>query len=110
MGQLRASDVVARYGGDEFVVVMPDTSAEQAQLVAQRVVNAVLERRHELSDGSQVTVGISAGLALYPEDGRTTAQLLATADAAMYEAKRGGGRGLERSGPPQYVEAVARAV
>jgi diguanylate cyclase (GGDEF)-like protein len=110
MGQLRASDVVARYGGDEFVVVMPDTSAEQAQLVAQRVVSAVLERRHELSDGSQVTVGISAGLALYPEDGRTTAQLLASADAAMYEAKRGGGHGLERSGPPQYVEAVARAV
>ena len=110
MSQVRANDVVARYGGDEFVVVMPDTSAEQAQLVAQRVVHAILERRHELSDGSQVTVGVSAGLAFYPDDGRTTAQLLATADAQMYSAKRGSGRGTERSGPPQYVEAAAPAV
>jgi diguanylate cyclase (GGDEF)-like protein len=107
LGQVRTTDVVARYGGDEFVVVMPDTSNDEAQLVAQRVVSAILERRHELSDASHVSVGVSAGLALYPEDGRTTAQLLATADAAMYEAKRGSGRGLDRTGPPQYVEAVA---
>lgn len=110
LGQVRTSDVVARYGGDEFVVVMPDTGAQQAQLVAQRVVNAILERRHELSNGSHVSVGVSAGLALYPDDGRTTAQLLATADAAMYEAKRGGGRGIERSAAQPFVEAVARAV
>lgn len=110
MGQVRTNDIVARYGGDEFVVVMPDTSSEQAELVAQRVVGAILDRRHELSDGSHVTVGVSAGLALYPDDGRTTAQLLSTADAAMYEAKRGGGRGFERSGAPQYVEAIAQAV
>jgi diguanylate cyclase (GGDEF)-like protein len=110
VGQVRTSDVVARYGGDEFVVVMPDTGAEQSQLVAQRVVNAILERRHELSNGSHVSVGVSAGLALYPEDGRTTAQLLATADAAMYEAKRSGGRGIERSAAQPLVEALARAV
>jgi diguanylate cyclase (GGDEF)-like protein len=112
--KLRANDVVARYGGDEFVVVMPDTSAEQAEAVAQRVVDAIRERRHELSDGSRVSVGVSAGLAVYPEDGRTTADLLANADAAMYVAKRSGGRAIERavgySLEPGATEAVATAV
>jgi diguanylate cyclase (GGDEF)-like protein len=110
LGQVRTSDIVARYGGDEFVVVMPDTAAEQAELVTQRVVRAILERRHELSDGSQVGVGVSAGLALYPVDGRTTAQLLASADAAMYGAKRNGGRAIERSAAHPQVESMARAV
>lgn len=110
MSQVRTNDVVARYGGDEFVVVMPDTTAEQAEVVAQRVVNAILERRHELSDGSHVGVGVSAGLALYPDDGRTTAQLLATADAQMYAAKRRGGRAIERSAAYAFGEAVAPAV
>jgi diguanylate cyclase (GGDEF)-like protein len=110
LDQVRTNDVVARYGGDEFVVVMPDTSAKQAELVAQRVVDAIIERRHEVSNGSHVTVGVSAGLAFYPDDGRTTAQLLATADAQMYAAKRGGGRGIERSATRPVAEAVAGAV
>lgn len=110
MGQVRINDVVARYGGDEFVVVMPDTSSGQAEAVAQRVVDAILGQRHEVSDGSHVSVGVSAGLAMYPEDGRTTAQLLGTADAAMYGAKRGGGRGIELSAARPIVEAVPSAV
>jgi diguanylate cyclase (GGDEF)-like protein len=109
MAQVRTTDIVARYGGDEFVVLMPDTSAERAELVTRRVVDAILERRHELSNGSHVSVGVSAGLAQYPDDGRTTAQLLATADAAMYEAKRGGGRVIERFAAEPLLEAVARA-
>jgi diguanylate cyclase (GGDEF)-like protein len=107
MAEVRANDVVARYGGDEFVVIMPDTSAEQAELVADRVVNAIRNRRHKLSDGVQVSVGVSAGMALYPTDGRTTAELLAAADAAMYGSKRGGGREIERSSTPALVEAVS---
>lgn len=107
MGQVRTNDIVARYGGDEFVVVMADTSAEQAEYVAQRIVSAILDQRHELADGSQVSVGVSAGLALYPDDGRTSAQLLATADGAMYAAKRSGGRGIERSAAYSMGEAIA---
>jgi diguanylate cyclase (GGDEF)-like protein len=95
---LRTTDIVARYGGDEFVVVMPDTAEAPAEQVARRVVAGVLAQRHQLSDGSEVTVGISAGLAVYPADGRTSAQLLQAADAAMYTAKRTGGRQVERSG------------
>jgi diguanylate cyclase (GGDEF)-like protein len=107
---VRTSDVVARYGGDEFVVLMPDTPAEHAELVAQRVVAGVLQGGHAMSDGSEVTVGISAGLAVYPAHGRTSAMLLQAADAAMYAAKRSGGRQVERSAPvavPMEVVPVA---
>jgi diguanylate cyclase (GGDEF)-like protein len=104
---VRDIDVVARYGGDEFVVIMPDTSSAQAELVAARVVKAITNRRHELSDGAQVSVGVSAGLAIYPADGRTTAELLAAADAAMYGSKRGPERTTERSSAPLLVEASA---
>ena len=95
--QVRSFDIVARYGGDEFVVLMPDTSDSAAEQVARRVVAGVSHQRHALSDGSHVTVGISAGLAVYPSDGRNSALLLQAADAAMYSAKREGGRQLERS-------------
>jgi diguanylate cyclase (GGDEF)-like protein len=86
--QVRTNDIVARYGGDEFVVVMPDTPGQQAQEVARRVVNGIAARRHELGDAAEVRVGASAGLAVYPDDGRTAALLLQSADANMYAAKR----------------------
>jgi diguanylate cyclase (GGDEF)-like protein len=96
---VRGSDIVARYGGDEFVVLMPDTADESAAHVARRVVSGVLKQTHELSDRTRVNVGVSAGLAVYPNDGRTSAQLLAAADTAMYAAKRDGGRQVGRSRP-----------
>lgn len=107
MAEVRANDIVARYGGDEFVVIMPDTSPDQAELVANRVVRAVRNRRHALSDGAQVSVGVSAGLAMYPADGRTTAQLLRAADAAMYDIKRTSGRDVERAVGHPAIEAAA---
>jgi len=106
MAQVRTNDVVARYGGDEFIVLMPDTPEERAEQVARRVVSGILQRRHVLSDGSIVSVGASAGLAVYPADGRTSAQLLQAADAAMYSAKRSGGRQVERSSPTPKMETV----
>ena len=108
--QVRTSDVVARYGGDEFVVLMPDTADEQAEHVARRVVAGILKSRHTLSDGSTVSVGVSAGLSVYPTDGRTSAQLLGAADAAMYAAKRTGGRQVERSRAPLSMDAAPAAV
>ncbi len=98
---VRTNDIVARYGGDEFIVLMPDTADDQAGQVARRVVSGVLKQIHELSDRSRVNVGVSAGLAVFPADGRTSAQLLAAADTAMYAAKRDGGRQVERSRPGQ---------
>ena len=86
---VRTADIVARYGGDEFVVVMPDTSPERAEVVARRVVRGVGGERHPMADGTEARVGVSAGLAVYPRDGRTAASLLGAADAQMYSDKRG---------------------
>jgi diguanylate cyclase (GGDEF)-like protein len=85
---VRATDIVARYGGDEFVVVMPDTGEEGAHEVARRVIVDVGESQHELSDGSLARVGVSGGLAMFPDNGRTATLLLQAADSAMYSAKR----------------------
>jgi diguanylate cyclase (GGDEF)-like protein len=111
---VRTSDIVARYGGDEFVVLMPDTDDDRAEQVAQRVVAGVLRQQHELSDRSRVTVGVSAGLAVYPSDGRTSAELLQVADSSMYAAKRSGGRQVDHArtrrgdaGEPITARAVA---
>ena len=104
---VRANDIVARYGGDEFVVLMPDTDMAAAQLVAERVVADVRGQRHQLADGSQGTVACSAGLALYPDDGRTATKLLRTADAAMYRVKRAGGDAVSRRETTPLEVAVA---
>jgi diguanylate cyclase (GGDEF)-like protein len=107
---LRTSDVVARYGGDEFVVLMPDTPPEHAELVSQRVVAGIRNRRHSMSDGTVVSVGVSGGLAVYPTDGRTSAQLLQSADAAMYSAKRREAREVERSSGITKLEVAPAAM
>jgi diguanylate cyclase (GGDEF)-like protein len=110
---VRGNDIVARYGGDEFVVLMPDTTEERAEFVARRVVDGILSSHQPLSDGSTVRVGVSAGLAVYPTDGRSSTQLLASADAAMYNAKRTGGRQVERSTSRLVIEvgpATAQAI
>lgn len=94
---VRENDIVARYGGDEFVVLMPDTSVDNGRIVAQRIVRGIREHRHELSDGATVRLSASAGLSAYPEHGRTPGTLLHAADAAMYSVKRDGGGNVRRA-------------
>ena len=95
---VRTNDIVARYGGDEFVVLMPDTPGADAAIVAERVAAGVRERSHPISDGVEVSVGASVGLSVYPTDATTPARLLAAADAGMYRAKRA--RRVARPGGP----------
>ena len=88
---VRTSDVVARYGGDEFVVVMPDTDEQEASNVAGRAEAAVAGLVHPMPDGSELHVTCSVGLALHPRDGRSGKELLRAADAKMYRHKRSRG-------------------
>ncbi|CAN5791950.1 hypothetical protein BH24CHL6_BH24CHL6_13650 [soil metagenome] len=102
---VRTADIVARYGGDEFVVVMPDTGADRAGVVAGRVVRGVRSERHPMANGSETRVGVSAGLAVFPQDGRTASSLLSVADAQMYAEKRGpGDRGQPRARRPAKAD------
>jgi diguanylate cyclase (GGDEF)-like protein len=85
---LRTSDVAARYGGDEFAVLLPETSAEDAMLAADRIRAAFGSAAHVGQGGQRVDVSLSIGVATFPRDGRTATELIASADAALYRDKR----------------------
>ena len=88
-GHLRATDVPARYGGDEFVIMLPDTPARGAQEVAERIRQAV-ETAPFTTETGRVACTVSIGVASFPQDGRSIEALLARADRALYDAKEAG--------------------
>ncbi|HEN20852.1 MAG TPA: diguanylate cyclase [Desulfobacteraceae bacterium] len=86
---LRKGDTVARFGGDEFVLILPDIkSTEDAVRVADKIVESFRKPFH--IDTHQLTVTTSIGIALYPHDGKDESVLLKNADIAMYKAKQKG--------------------
>ncbi len=89
--ELRAYDLCARFGGDEFLVVLPETDEEQAVVVAQRI-QAWLEQNPLPTSEGNLAVGISIGVGSLHEDEPEIGTMLARADAAMYAEKRAGGR------------------
>ncbi len=88
-GELRHTDVLARYGGDEFVALLPETAADRATEVAQRILQAVATSTLDY-EGRHIQTSVSIGLACYPEDGRSMDAIQARADRAMYQAKKQG--------------------
>jgi diguanylate cyclase (GGDEF)-like protein len=87
--QLRHTDILARQGGDEFLVLLPETPAGGAHDAAEKVRTAVESVALAL-DGKLVRTTVSIGAASYPADGSTLDLLLAQADRNMYQAKLGG--------------------
>ena len=77
----RDIDTAARYGGDEFAVVLPETGVEAANQVAQRICEGIA------NDGMEPLLSVSIGVAVYPHDGERIEALLRKADAAMYAMK-----------------------
>jgi diguanylate cyclase (GGDEF)-like protein len=88
---IRASDVAARYGGDEFAIILPDADVSLARSVAQRIIDAFGEDAFASANGTSVPIGVSIGLAAFPADARTPGDLVGAADRALYRVKRGGG-------------------
>ena len=82
----RASDIISRHGGEEFVILMPMADPEHAMMAAERLRAAVCD--HIFPRRKKLTVSI--GLASFPGDGTSPAELLKRADSALYEAKRNG--------------------
>lgn len=85
--QLRKSDVCIRYGGDEFVCVLPGLDHAGGQQIAERVRQSILEHPVVNVEGENVTVGVSIGLAWFPGDGLDLDQLMAKADQRMFQEK-----------------------
>ncbi len=86
----RPGDVAARFGGEEFVLLLPGTEKFQAWEIAERVRRDVAAARLETDDGGVFSITISLGLATFPQDAHTVQGLIKAADEAVYSAKHGG--------------------
>ncbi|MFQ5574605.1 MAG: diguanylate cyclase [Terriglobia bacterium] len=84
---IRNVDIAARYGGDEFAIILPHTKLHEAEIVARRLVEASEQYRYETKDDNPAPVTLSVGVAVFPRDGRSLQELVESADAAMYRAK-----------------------
>ena len=104
---VRESDTVCRQGGDEFVVLLPGLASERQACVVGHKVLAVCHEPFVLQ-GHELRIGLSAGMALFPQHGSTFDDLARNADAAMYAAKRSGRMQVRRyAGPGVEPEIVA---
>jgi diguanylate cyclase (GGDEF)-like protein/putative nucleotidyltransferase with HDIG domain len=103
--QLRHYDVPARFGGEEFSILLPETPPEQALEIAERIRRAVAERTFDVETSSEpIRATVSIGVAGYPKDGTDANELIHQADLAVYRAKlQGRNRVLGASSEPLLV-------
>lgn len=108
---VRASDVACRYGGEEFLIFLPDCNLAEAQTKAEKIRAAVAGTSMSMGERVIPNVTISIGLAMFPGHAPTRAQLIQAADAALYRAK-GAGRnqvGVAEPSPPPVAADFAQA-
>lgn len=97
---IRSSDIGARYGGDEFAVILPNTNADEARVTADKLEDAVA-RSNTLSPGEEsIKIGVSIGYATCPFDARVPGELLEAADRRLYAVK------TEHRRPPALRETA----
>lgn len=90
LATVRNTDMAARYGGDEFVIILPNTDLAAATLVAERLRRRLAQYIFHGGQGLRLALTASFGIACYPLHAHTPRELIARADAAMYEAKAAG--------------------
>jgi diguanylate cyclase (GGDEF)-like protein len=101
--ELRGYDLAGRFGGDEIVVLFPGTTAIAAGRIAQRLCGRIASAGIEVGHDVCLTVAVSVGISEYTEDDAGLDALLASADSALYEAKRAGRGRVRVSGSSSRV-------
>jgi diguanylate cyclase (GGDEF)-like protein len=94
----RETDVVARFGGDEFALILPDTGAEGALAVGERIRERLAAHAFLAVDGLDIHLTASVGVATQPEAANSSQDLMRAADAAMYQVKDRGKNGIRAAG------------
>ncbi len=87
LNNLRTLDIVARYGGDEFVVVLPQTTPKSGFMIAERLRRSIERREFLKKEGYSIRITASFGVASYPENAKSKEELFRIADEAMYRGK-----------------------
>ena len=96
----RETDVVARFGGDEFALVLPDTGGEGAYMVGERIREQIAAHVFLIPDGLALRLTASVGVATLPDAASSAEELIHAADAAMYLVKDRGKNGIQAAGAP----------
>ena len=104
-GELRHYDVPARFGGEEFSILLPETAPEEGLEIAERIRHAVAEKLYEVETSSEpIRATVSIGVAGYPKDAEDANALIHQADLAVYRAKlQGRNRVLGASSEPLQI-------
>jgi len=97
--QVRAGDIVCRYGGEEFLIILPEASLELLTQRAEELRASVGRQLHELSIEGMPPVTMSLGVACFPMHARDASELVCAADEALYRAKRAGRDRVEIADP-----------
>jgi len=99
-GSARETDVVARFGGDEFALVLPDTGGEGAFAVGERIRDRIAEYKFLAGDGLDIHLTASVGVATLPDVAASAEELVQAADKAMYQVKDSGKNGIQAAADP----------
>ncbi|MFN3651703.1 MAG: diguanylate cyclase [Armatimonadota bacterium] len=94
----RQTDVVVRYGGDEFMVILPETDVRQAVRCAERIQANLARERFRCQDSSSLPIGFSYGIGVYPTDATEVMELVSVADTNLYQSKSEGGNVITSRG------------
>lgn len=87
---VRATDIVCRYGGEEMSIILPNTPKDEAASTAQKICDRVASNKYKLNSDKEGQVTISLGVATYPHDGATPSEIIEAADKRLYKAKNNG--------------------
>jgi len=99
-GSARETDVVARFGGDEFALILPDTGAEGAYAVGERIRERIADHIFLTGEGLTIRLTASVGVATLPDVAASADELVHAADAAMYQVKARGKNGIQAAAEP----------